>query len=119
MLHMVALENGHGPYTDALYRAHPEWRLPAGGLNYAVPEVRAHRLAMMEGLLRRYPFTGLEMDFLRGPPFFPPNQTPGAAAFQAHGVGEGKYAARWTELDAAGVDFSRDNADAYLPVMTE
>lgn len=118
-VHMVALENGQGPYTDAFYRAHPEWRLPAGGLNYAVPEVRAHRLAMMEELLRRYPFTGLEMDFLRGPPFFPPNQTPGAAAFQAHGVGEGKDAARWTEPDPAGVDFSRDNAEAHVPVMTE
>lgn len=118
-VHMVALENGQGPYTDAFYRAHPEWRLPAGGLNYAIPEVRAHRLAMLEELLRRYPFTGLEMDFLRGPPYFPPNLTPAASAFQAHGGGEGKDAARWTEPDPNAVDFSRDNAEAYVPVMTE
>ncbi|MFI5357734.1 MAG: hypothetical protein ACHQ4G_10405, partial [Opitutales bacterium] len=118
-VHMVALEDGSGPYTDAFYRAHPGWRLPEGGLNYAIPAVRAHRLAMMEELLRRYPFTGLEMDFLRGPPFFPPNGKPAAAAFPAHGRGEGKDAARWTEPDPAAVDFARDNAEAYVPVMTE
>ena len=118
-VHMVALEDGQGPYTDAFYRAHPEWRLPAGGLNYAIPEVRAHRLAMMEELIRRYPFTGLEMDFLRGPPFFPPNYAAAAAAGQAHGDGQGKDAARWTEPDPAAVDFSRDNAEAYVPDMTE
>lgn len=118
-VHMVTLEDGQGPYTDAFYRAHPEWRLPAGGLNYAIPAVRAHRLAMMEELLRRYPFAGLEMDFLRGPPFFPPNQTPAAAPIQAHGGGEGKDAARWTEPDPSAGDFSRDQAEAHVPAMTE
>ena len=118
-VHMVTLEDGQGPYTDTFYRAHPEWRLPAGGLNYAIPAVRAHRLAMMEELLRRYPFAGIEMDFLRGPPFFPPNQTPSATPIQAHGGGEGKDAARWTEPDPAAVDFARDNAEAQAPAMTE
>jgi hypothetical protein len=118
-VHMVTLEDGQGPYTDAFYRAHPEWRLTDGGLNYAVPEVRAHRLAIMEELLRRYPFAGLEMDFLRSPPYFPPNLPAVEKAPQAHGGSAGKDAARWTEPDPTKVDFARDSAEAYQPVMTE
>lgn len=118
-VHMVTLENGQGPYTDAFYRAHPEWRLPEGGLNYAIPEVRAHRLAVMEELLRRYPFSGLEMDFLRSPPYFPPNLTAAAHLLPTPDGREGKDAARWTEPDPDAVDFARDNAEASVPVMTE
>ncbi len=118
-VHMVTLEDGQGPYTDAFYRTHPQWRMPAGGLNYAIPQVRAHRLAMLEELLRRYPFVGLEMDFLRGPPYFPANAAPATDEPKAHGGKEGKDAARWTEPDPNAVDFSRDNAEAYVPVMTE
>lgn len=71
-VHMVTLEEGRGPYTDAFYREHPEWRVARRrGLNYAVPEVRRYRLAVLEELLRRYPFAGLELDFHRGVPFFP------------------------------------------------
>ena len=78
-VHMLSLDQGEGPYTDPFYRAHPEFRIPPegapgrhgnGALNYAFPEVRSHRLALMEELLRRYEFTGLELDFVRGPPFF-------------------------------------------------
>jgi len=78
-VHMLGLDDGEGPYTDAFYRAHPEWRIPpeggrgrhgVGAMNYAIPEVRAHKLALMEELLQRYDFTGLELDFVRGPPFF-------------------------------------------------
>lgn len=77
--HMLGLDEGDGPYTDPFYRDHPEWRIPpmggagrhsGGALNYAIPEVRQHRLALMEELLRRYDFTGLDLDFVRGPPFF-------------------------------------------------
>jgi hypothetical protein len=70
-MHMVLNEGGQGAYTDAFYRDHPEWRLPRRGLNYAIPEVRRYRLAVFEELLIRYPFQGLELDFLRGVPFFP------------------------------------------------
>lgn len=45
-------------------------RHSGGALNYAIPEVRQHRLELMEELLRRYDFTGLELDFVRGPPYF-------------------------------------------------
>jgi hypothetical protein len=70
-MHMVLNEGGQGAYTDAFYRDHPDWRLPRRGLNYAIPEVRRYRLAVFEELLTRYPFQGLELDFLRGVPFFP------------------------------------------------
>jgi len=70
-MHMVLNEGGQGAYTDAFYRDHPEWRLPRRGLNYAIPEVRRYRLAVFEELLTRYPFQGLDLDFLRGVPFFP------------------------------------------------
>jgi hypothetical protein len=118
--HMVTLKNGQGPYTDAFYRAHPEWRLPEAGLNYAVPEVRAHRLAMMEELLRRYPFTGLELDFLRGPPFFP-SSVAAAPSGSSHATERksGEEADRWSEPGANGPHFPRDLAEAHAPVMTE
>ena len=70
-VHMVHMREGQGPYTDAFYRQHPEWRVPGSWqLNYAIPEVRRHRLAQLEELVRRYPLDGLEMDFHRGVPFF-------------------------------------------------
>jgi len=70
-MHMVLNEGGQGAYTDAFYRTHPQWRLLRRGLNYAIPEVRRYRLAIFEELLTRYPFHGLELDFVRGVPFFP------------------------------------------------
>ena len=71
-LHMVTLDGGRGPYTDEFYRRHPEWRVTARrGLNYAIPEVRRYRLAVLEELLRRYPLAGLDLDFHRTAPFFP------------------------------------------------
>ncbi|MDB6128851.1 MAG: hypothetical protein JWM35_2747 [Verrucomicrobia bacterium] len=118
-VHMVTLDHGEGPYTDSFYRAHPEWRLPEGGLNYAIPEVRAHRLAMMEELLRRYSFAGLELDFLRGPPYFPANVSAASRPLPTHDGKEGKDAARWSEPDPSSVDFARDNVEALAPVMTE
>ena len=118
-VHMVTLDRGEGPYTDAFYRAHPEWRLPEGGLDYAIPEVRAHRLAMMEELLRRYSFAGLELDFLRGPPYFAAKIPASSRGSPTHAGKEGKEAARWSEPDPNAVDFTRDNVEALAPVMTE
>lgn len=37
------------------------------GLNFAIPEVRAHRLALIEEVCRRYDVEGFEWDFLRHP----------------------------------------------------
>ena len=67
-------------------RAHPEWLIPAewytkwlyrqeergiGLLNLANPEVRARKLAILEELLRKYEWDGLEIDLCRHTPFLP------------------------------------------------
>jgi hypothetical protein len=111
-VHMVSMRDGQGPYADAFYRQHPEWRVPGSwGLNYAVPEVRRHRLAQMEELVRRYPLDGLELDFHRGLPYFP---------------GEGKsFGERpvnttptpWSPHGTRG--FPQEFAEASAPLMTE
>lgn len=77
--------------------AHPEWRVAeigdpipqnyldivgpranpivagwfAGGLNFAIPEVRARKLAQLREICERYPIDGLEIDFQRFPIYFP------------------------------------------------
>ena len=101
-IHCLRLENRRGPYTDAFYRDHPEHRLLSGGLNYAVPQVRAHRLAGFEELLRNYPFTGLELDFVRGAPFFPPDIPPDEPSDGRHPL-----------------FFPRDCAEGSCSIMTE
>ena len=78
------------------WRDHPEWRLGkagdkvpqvyydilgprthpivgtwlAGGLNFAIPEVRAQRLAELRELAERYPGAGIDLDFQRFPIYF-------------------------------------------------
>lgn len=69
-VHCLRAEDRRGPYTNRFYRQHPECRLPSGGLDYGRSEVRAHRLALFEEVLRKYPFAGLDLDFVRGPQFF-------------------------------------------------
>lgn len=106
-LHMVRMLDSQGPYVDAFYRTHPEWRLPASwGLNYAISEVRQYRLAQLEELLRRYPFAGLELDFLRRPPYFPPDG------------GEEAYAGATLPTRRLS-HFLQDMAEDSVPVMTE
>lgn len=68
-----------------LRREHPELLIgrpgediPAGslewgirtGLNYALPEVRAHMLAIICELIDRFDIDGIELDFMRHPAFF-------------------------------------------------
>ena len=102
-VHCLTAEERRGPYTDKFYRDHPEFRLQAsGGLNYGRPEVRAHRLACFEELLRNYPFSGLELDFARGAPFFPPD-------FPPENPAEGQHPHT----------FPRDFCEGSAPVMTE
>ena len=69
------------PVDDLLvsrfWREHPEWRVGGGGykggaLDFAVPEVRAHRLAQLQECCRRYPIDGLELDWQRWPSYFKP-----------------------------------------------
>jgi hypothetical protein len=82
------------------WRDHPEWRVGKkddevrgvyseilgprtspvvgswfwGALNFAVPEVRARRLAQLRECCTRYPIDGLELDFQRFPIYFPVGQ---------------------------------------------
>jgi hypothetical protein len=104
-VHMAHMLDGQGPYTDVLYRQHPEWRVPGSwGLNYAIPEVRQHRLAQFEELIRRYPLNGLELDFLRGVPYFP-------------GHGSSKSLPTIATRSVAG--FPTYMAEESAPLMTE
>lgn len=102
-VHCLTAEERRGPYTDKFYRDHPEYRLQqSGGLNYARPEVRAHRLACCEEMLRNYPFTGLELDFCRGAAFFPGD-------FPMEKPAEGQHP----------LTFPRDFSEGQAPLMTE
>lgn len=63
-------------YLDILGpRTHPivaSW-LP-GGMNFAVPEVRAQRLAELRECCERYPIDGIDLDFQRFPMYFKPGE---------------------------------------------
>jgi hypothetical protein len=59
------------------YHEHPEWRLGTpptdrGGWvwNFAIPEVRADRLAQVRELCENYDLDGFELDFMRHPAYF-------------------------------------------------
>jgi len=47
-----------------------------GALNFAVPEVRAPRLAELRECCQRYPIDGLDIDFQRFPIYFPQDEGP-------------------------------------------
>ncbi len=65
------------------YAEHPEYRIKPGSergadrvLNWAVPEVRAQKLALIQELCENYDLVGLELDFLRTYSYFRPDETP-------------------------------------------
>ncbi len=62
---------------NRLYHAHPEYRLVPGSLsgkdlvlNWAEPEVRAQKFALLQELCENYDLDGLELDFLRTYSYF-------------------------------------------------
>ena len=62
---------------------HPEWTIGAGhpygpkyNLNFAVTEVRDLKFRVIEEVFRKYDFDGIEIDFLRSPPYFIPGYEP-------------------------------------------
>ncbi|MEP6671250.1 MAG: hypothetical protein ABJF10_18960 [Chthoniobacter sp.] len=64
------------------YRDHPEYRIgnKLGSaqfqvLNWAIPEVRAHKFALLQELCENYDLDGLELDFMRFYNYFPRDQT--------------------------------------------
>ena len=80
---------GHERLLATFKVEHPEWTIGTGhpevhpsvhrNLNFAVPEVRDLKFAVIEEIFRKYDFDGLEIDFLRSPPYFIPNEAPGNA----------------------------------------
>ena len=80
---------GHERLLATFKVEHPEWTIGAGhpevhpsvhrNLNFAVPEVRDLKFAVIEEIFRKYDFDGLEIDFLRSPPYFVPSEAPGNA----------------------------------------
>ncbi len=65
------------------YAEHPEHRIKPGSergadrvLNWAVPEVRAQKFALIQELCENYDLDGLELDFLRNYSFFRLEETP-------------------------------------------
>ncbi|MCP4642987.1 MAG: DUF1080 domain-containing protein [bacterium] len=95
-----AVEQEDSLIFSRFWKEHPEWRIgkagdpmPAvyhdilgpnvhpivgswlpGGLNFAVPEVRAHRLAQLRECCERFDLDGLELDFQRFPMYFKPGE---------------------------------------------
>jgi hypothetical protein len=65
------------------YAEHPEWRIKQGSmrgadvvLNWAVPEVREMKRALIEELCTNYDLDGLELDFMRFYSLFREEETP-------------------------------------------
>lgn len=73
---------------------HPRWAIRdpkgkvVGGMDYAVPEVRAHRLAILREQVERFDIDGLELDFTRWPPLFRPDQATANTAVMTSFIGE-------------------------------
>ncbi len=64
------------------YSEHPEYRIGSESksasqvvMNWAIPEVRANKLALIGELCANYDFDGLELDFLRFYSLFQPDKT--------------------------------------------
>jgi len=67
------------PARIALKDEHPEWLIAGGwwkpGLwNFAIPEVRQHKVAVLREVAERYDLDGINLDFGRHPPVLPIGQ---------------------------------------------
>lgn len=72
-----------GMSVTRFYADHPEYRIKPGSLrgadlvqNFAIPEVRAQKLALIRELCENYDLDGLELDFLRFYSYFRTEETP-------------------------------------------
>ncbi len=54
-----------------------EWGIKTG-LDFTFPEVREHRLAIVEEVVERFDVDGVELDFMRHPAFFRPDEAYGS-----------------------------------------
>lgn len=87
------------PTHSAFWRDHPEFQLqPTGSnLNFLLPEVRAHQLALICELIDHYDIDGFECDFMRQAVFFPPDKVAEGAELMTDLVRQIRR-----KLDAAG-----------------
>ena len=95
-----AVDEADSLILSKFWKDHPEWRVGAkgmspsalhqqilgpdvhpivgswfwGAMNFAIPEVRAQRLAELRECCERYDIDGLELDFQRFPVYFPPGE---------------------------------------------
>ncbi len=72
-----------GMSVTRFYAEHPEYRIKPGSIrgadlvqNFAIPEVRAQKLALIRELCENYDLDGLELDFLRFYSYFRTEETP-------------------------------------------
>jgi len=64
------LQDGYKP--NSFWTEHPEYRTSvSAGFNFAIAEVRQHHMALIQEILDRYDIDGLELDWMRGYPYFP------------------------------------------------
>ena len=78
---LIYYEKGGASISDErnpVKAAHPEWLIRSwwwqGFFNYAVKEVRAYRLSIIQEVAEQYDFDGVHLDFLRHTPFLPPGK---------------------------------------------
>lgn len=85
---------------------HPEfWRVPGStgawvdrAYNYAIPEVRAHHMALVRELFERYDFDGFELDWMRfGYHFAPGEEAAGCAILTQFMREVRELALQWAE----------------------
>ncbi len=60
-----------GAESSPMKLAHPDWMLDSRHWNFAVPGVRAHKVAILRELATNYDFDGIDIDFSRTPPSLP------------------------------------------------
>ena len=79
-IHDSRLEAGlEDPLMSPTKREHPDWLLGGEGprktaYNFAVPQVREHKLALAREAIENYDLDGLDWDFCRHPYLFPKGQ---------------------------------------------
>ena len=97
----VRMNDTHGLYPNPadpqmarFLLEHPEWVIrrddgvPERALDYSVPQVREHRLAILRELAENYDIDGIELDFTRWPKFFSRSEAPAKAPLMTRFVGD-------------------------------
>lgn len=97
----VRMNDTHGLFPDTgqaqisqFLLDHPQWTIrrddgvPERALDYSVPQVREHRLAILRELAQNYDIDGLELDFTRWAKFFRRSEAPFKAPLMTEFVGQ-------------------------------